>query len=147
MTTDPMTPGLTWPIKASFVDYVLGMEDGELNASDGATVSADHIFTFEPAGALSFRGDVRFVAHFGMLAVQIANPHIEFGPETAVLTVETGGQRFALATLVMPEPESTDTLLAWHGALPRLTPAGSSLFNGVYPPGHELDPLDIVVAR
>jgi len=160
------TAGLVWPIKASFVAYVLGMDDGELAASDGATVSAGNIFVFEPApvsaaanatananafdastrqGTLQFRGDVRFSAHFGMLSVQIADPSIEFGAESAVLTAASDGQRIPLATLALPEASTHDSQLSWHGVVPRLSKAGSSLFNGVYPPGEELDPLDITV--
>lgn len=160
-------PGLVWPIKASFVAYVLGMEDGELAAADGATVSATQVFTFEPAtasasptaspafdaatqrGTLAFRGDVRFVGHFGMLNVRIADPAIEFGPESIVLTAATGenGERIPLAILALPAPAVSDTLIAWHGVIPQLTTPGSDLFNGVYPRGQELDPLDIEISR
>lgn len=155
--------GLVWPIKASFVAYVLGMDDGELAASAGATVSTSRVFAFEAdtesnsatgadafdartrRGTLHFRGDVRFTAHFGMLSVQIFDPSIEFGAETVVLTVVTDGQRIPLATLTLPEASTNDSQLSWRGVVPRLSPAGSNLFNGVYPPGQELDLLDIVV--
>jgi hypothetical protein len=168
MTAETTTPGATglglvWPIKASFVAYVLGMEDGELSVADGATVSATQVFTFEPAtasapaagdptfdvatrqGTLSFRGSVSFVAHYGMLAVTISNPTIEFGQDSTVLAATTGDQRIVLAALSLPTPETEGSRLAWIGAVPRLTAAGADLFNGVYPAGHELDPLDIVV--
>jgi hypothetical protein len=155
--------GLLWPIKASFVAYVLGMDDGELEAGNGATVSASHVFAFEPAptsgsstggttfdastrqGTLRFRGEVRFTAHFGLLSVQISDPFIEFGTESVVLSAATDGQRILLATLTLPEAATHDSHLSWRGVVPRLSSAGSSLFNGVYPPGQELDLLDITV--
>jgi hypothetical protein len=150
MTAETATPGptgsgLVWPIKASFVAYVLGMEDGELSAADAPAVGDPAFDVATRQGTLDFRGSVRFVAHYGMLAVTIADPTIEFGPDSTVLAAATGDQRIALAALSLPTPETEGSRLAWIGAVPRLTAAGADLFNGVYPAGHELDPLDIVV--
>lgn len=148
--------GLTWPIKRSFVTYVLGMPDGQAGAVDGAWPLPDLtvVFAHDPsvgddevgAGGWAFRGDVRFAGHFGMLYVRIAHPWIVRTDEGAVLTIadpdgDDDSLRVPLATVTLEEVGPGQ----WASTAVALTAQGSELFNSVYPEGDPLDPFTVRV--
>jgi Htaa len=152
--------GLAWAIKRSFVAYVRRMPDGQGSISDGATVLGEDTILFPldggPAGgddadrSWAFRGDVRFKGHAGMLFVRVAAPLITLRGGQAELSIEDpyarpGAERVPLVTLQLepgPAPEGAEV---WLGSDARLTEAGSTLFNDVYPPGEPFERLSLIV--
>lgn len=152
-----MTVGLHWSIKASFVRYILGMQDGLYAITEDATVSPDFVFTypvkdvskFDPVtglGTLSFGGAVRFGGHGGALYVMIADPIVEITVTGAVLSakVDNDGERLSLVTL---DSGTTHTATpSWDSVPTFLTANGASLFIGQYPAGTPFDPLNITLA-
>ena len=156
--TDEQGPpefGLTWPIKRSFVTYVLGMPDGRAGAVEGAFPLPDLSVVFEhdpsvDAAALgdgwAFRGDVRFAGHFGMLFVRIADPWLVRTDDGVLLTIadpdaQDDGPRVPLATVTVEETGPGE----WASTSVALTAQGSELFNSVYPVGDPLDPFTLRV--
>lgn len=151
--------GLHWGVKGSFMDYIAAMSDSRATAVDGATPTSSNVLVFEPAIQpppkpedadllLSFRGDVRFSGHGGLLFVRIADPWIAVHRGRGVLTVLDPHQpdekpRLPLARLTLePQPES-DGIQIWLGQDVRLTEEGTGLFNDVYPAGETLEPLAV----
>lgn len=156
--TDEQGPpefGLTWPIKRSFVTYVLGMPDGRAGAVEGAFPLPDLSVVFEhdpsvDAAALgdgwAFRGDVRFAGHFGMLFVRIADPWLVRTDDGVLLTIadpdaQDDGPRVPLATVTVEQTGPGE----WASTSVALTAQGSELFNSVYPVGDPLDPFTLRV--
>ena len=156
--TDEQGPpefGLTWPIKRSFVTYVLGMPDGRAGAVEGELPLPDLSVVFEhdpsvDAAALgdgwAFRGDVRFAGHFGMLFVRIADPWLVRTDDGVLLTIadpdaQDDGPRVPLATVTVEQTGPGE----WASTSVALTAQGSELFNSVYPVGDPLDPFTLRV--
>lgn len=147
---------LEWGVKESFRRYVEATE-GEIEALEGATRTEDGAFVFpaqdvagaalepleaEPAGEARFTGAARFHGHGGMLAVYLADPAIEVGPEGWRLTAadsQRRDQRIVVAKLERPEPPAaggTELVLACA-----ITYDGGQLLGGHYPPGAPIDPV------
>ncbi len=161
-----MTTGLHWSIKASFVRYILGMQDGLYAITEDATVSPDFVFTypvkdvsgFDPAtglGTLSFSGAVRFGGHGGALYVMIADPIVEITATGAVFSakVDNDGERLDLVTVDFgktisgtPGSGRSEVFPSWDSVPTFLTATGASLFVGQYPAGTPFDPLNITLA-
>ena len=153
--------GLNWPVKASFVRYVLGMHDGVQAVTEGATADADFVFSFpvrdtsgfDPAtgfGLLHFTGAVRFGGHGGMLYVMIADPIVEITAAGALLSakIDNDGERVNIVTLTQIKafaPHITTTPLVIDAAT-ALTAEGASLFIGQYPVGTAFDELNITLS-
>ena len=158
---DPLPPlGLSWGIKRSFIDYISGLPDGSVSATEGATVAGASLFYFSPessdydvargTGVLRFRGDVRLAGHHGMLLVRILDPWITFTSGSGVLSISTGdggGQdRTVVAYLSPSKPLDADGSLVWEHVDVVISPEGSDLFDGQYAAGQPMDPLSIRVA-
>jgi hypothetical protein len=93
-------PVLSWGVKQSFRTYVEAA-GGSIEVGEGIGRDADGAFIFagaadapleidaggKPRGLGKFVGQVRFDAHGGMLSVFLADPWLEIGPETAILSV------------------------------------------------------------
>ncbi|MBK5237643.1 MAG: HtaA domain-containing protein [Actinomycetales bacterium] len=164
-----MTAGLHWSLKASFVRYILGMQDGVYAVTEDASADPEFVFTFpvkdisgfDPAtglGALQFRGAVRFGGHGGMLYVMIADPIVTVTAEGAVLSakVDNDGERLDIVNLDVPENgfgmeprglhHEPQPDLQWDSVATSLTAAGASLFIGQYPVGTAFDPLSITLS-
>ena len=152
-----MTVGLHWPIKESFVRYILGMQDGLYAITEDATVSPDFVFTypvkdvsgFDPAtglGTLTFGGAVRFGGHGGALYVMIADPIVEITATGTVLSakVDNDGERLDLVTLDFGTTTSGSP--RWNAVPTFLTANGASLFIGQYPAGTPFDTLNITLS-
>lgn len=150
--------GMAWPIKRSFVTYVLGMPDGRAGAVDGAWPRDDLsvVYAHDPSigpsdlgeGGWAFRGDVRFAGHFGMLFVRIADPWIVRTDSGAVLTIvdpdvdpadKNDTRRMPLAEVTLEQTGPGE----WASTRVSLTAQGSELFNNVYPAGDALDPFTL----
>lgn len=129
---------LRWGIKASLLEYVRGMGDGTVVATDGAAETTEGI-RFAGATGLAFRGAVTLTAHGGMLHVTIADPAI----------VETAsGWRLAITDPHDPSRRMTfATIAAFDGRLASgtaLTQDGADLFFGPYQRGTAIDDPSVV---
>lgn len=139
---EPNGLGLRWRIKDSFVRYVVGNAGGRYSLTGGADLVADRYFAFPfaengPDALPRFAGGVAFRAHGGMLRVAIVDPALRELDGRTVLTVGTGEEQLAIATLDIPAHDG-----GWVGAVPRLTEPGCDLFGGGYELGEPLDPLE-----
>lgn len=148
--------GLTWGVKRSFVSYVAGLDDGEFEATDGATMTPGHIFHFPLAstadfdsatglGTVQFRGRIRIGGHFGMMELLIRDPRLlitDRGAQLLAPDPDAGGRLTPLAELTISTARlSTQQPLT---DLPtELSPEGIVLFNRQYLPGEEMDPVTI----
>ena len=146
---------LTWGVKASFRSYVEAT-GGSITLSDGATRADDgsFIFTAAPGGDLSiapdgtatgsvrFLGTVTFEAHGGMLKSTITELGLESGADGFVLTALEGPMNKGRCTIAELGPVAV-------GAGDALTIVAKITFDGMYqiadnyPPGTELDPLQL----
>jgi hypothetical protein len=146
---------LTWGVKASFRSYVEAV-GGAITISDGATRNEDGTFVFEAlpggdlsiaadgsaTGAMRFQGTVTFAAHGGMLKSTLAELGLEAGPEGFVLTVldaPMNTRRCAIAKLG-PVEVGADNAVTVGTAI---TLDGLYQIADNYPPGTELDPLQL----
>ena len=137
---------LWWGVKASLVDYVLTMGEGRIVA-DHESVAPDgsRVFGFaaEPAEPLRFRGDLRFVAHGGMLDVRLRDPRAELGDSPALTADRVShleqASRLRIADLVRSADDSSWPGFVRFGAT--LTAEATALFDGMYPRGSELAPV------
>ena len=151
--------GLLWGIKRSFVAYVRRMPDGRGSIHDGAAPLGEDTLLFpvaEPpatadgARIWTFRGDVRFAGHAGMLFVRIAAPVLTVRDGQGELSIadpydRPGAARVPLVTVGLqpgPAPEGAEV---WLGSDVRLTEAGAELFNDVYQPGEPFEDLSVVL--
>lgn len=160
-----MTPGpagLLWAFKPSFVDYVARTPDGRAYLSGGVTANESNELLFEledhaaPADSdadhtFTFRGDVRFQAHLGMLFVRIAEPQVTLRDGEGELTVidseSADGGRVRLVTFSVSGPEISDRLRRWDAVDVRLADEGVPLFGDTYEAGEPFAPLTITVPR
>ena len=168
--TEPSPPastqpefGLRWGIKGSFLEYLQRMPDGKGWLGDGAVAVRTNEILFPPEQSgwrpspdgvpdrfWAFRGDVRFSGHFGMLFVRVAFPVLTLRGELAELTVAPledtkGAERLTLVTLRLAQQPSPQGIEIWRGTDVRLSGTGAGLFNDVYPPGEEFEPLTVTV--
>jgi hypothetical protein len=149
-------PGLTWGVKRSFVRYLSLLPDFRHAETDGAFLVSGSFFHFPhadddavpatgvgAAGPMRFRGEVRLTGHRGMLAVVIADPWVELRDGRTVLTVvdhrPDGAGRMPIA-LLRPTASVTGTFRRWTASL---TDEARWLFDDQYPPGEELDPVEV----
>jgi len=133
---------LRWGVKHSLIDYVLGVYDGAIEASDGATREPDATFVFEPDpagdedGVRRFRGRVRITAYDGQMHIELADPWVESdgdaGPTLTVFS-ELDGRRIPMARLAPRED-------GWSATL---TTLGADVLGPQYAPGAEIDPVRI----
>ena len=146
---------LTWGVKASFRSYVEAA-GGAVTLSEGATRAADGTFIFQAlpggdliiaadghaTGSVRFQGTVTFDAHGGMLNATLTELGLEIGSEGLVLTglaAPLKQDRCAIADLSVlnVDPNNGINLAA------RITLDGMYQIADNYPPGTELDPLQL----
>jgi hypothetical protein len=165
--------GLRWAIKPSFVDYVARARDGRAYLSGGAAVNANNELLFEldghavaaapgegdrgdgedqgahPGHTFTFRGDVRFTAHFGMLFVRIARPQVTVrgleGELTVVDPESPAGDQLRLVTFTVADQVTEDGVQRLEAADVRLTAEGAVLFGEVYQASEPFAPLMITI--
>lgn len=146
---------LTWGVKASFRSYVEAA-GGSSTLSDGATRADDGSFVFmavpggdlsiapdgSATGAMRFQGTVTFDAHGGMLKATLAELGIEAGTDGLVLTAleaPMNKDRCAIAQLGPVEIDADDAMTIRA----EITFDGMYQIADNYPPGTELDPLQL----
>ena len=163
-TAPPSLPfGLRWGIKSSFVEYIRRMPDGQGRLGAGAVPVGSLEVLYPPErgelhtlddGSIerswTFRGEVRFSGHFGMLVVRVAAPALTVRDGMAELSVadpsaQEGGERLPLVTLRLDPQPAPDGIELWHGTDVRLTAAGTGLFNDVYPEGEPFESLTVTL--
>lgn len=143
--------GLAWGVKESFLRYVRGMPDGAVRWRDGAAVTSDGEFYFPLARAsgaraarvLEFRGEVRFVAHRGLLSVTFKNPVVRMGESSGELRVRNGAGEETIGALQPPPPIVDGHVAMWQQTPVSLAGAGPELFGGAYAAGEPLAPLTV----
>lgn len=143
--------GFAWSVKDSFLQYIRSMPDGSIHWGEGASVTRDGQFYFPlvsvrqtPAGSdLQFGGEVRFLAHRGLLAVTLSAPLIRVSRTTAVLINGIDGARDELCQIDLPVQTHDDDVLMWLDAPVTLTSPGSDLFAGTYALHEVMAPMTI----
>jgi hypothetical protein len=151
---------LSWGLKQSFRSYVEGA-GGAIETGAGAQRAADGTFGFpaaageglrlgadgKPEGVGKFSGEVKCEAHGGMLKVFLADPSVEIGPASAVLSVfDTPGRdrRVAMADLDLAAATIGEGG-AW--VIPaKLSRDGWQVLGDHYPPSTPLDPVRLTLA-
>ena len=149
-------PGLYWPIKRSFVMYVLRIADGQVSGSPDVAVVDGGTFVFavcdDPADpdVHCFRGELRLQAHNGELFVRVANPRVELvvsGRSRIVIDHPDGGSGpVPLVTFVATASSDEDGPLHWTGSDVRLCVEAVPLFGGYYGEDEAFDDLVMIPA-
>ncbi len=145
------TSTLNWAIKDSLVAYISDLDDGELNASAGATRTDDG-FAFEGVsdtdfdrdtltGALTFRGSVALRGHGGMLNIVVTDPCVVLDNGSGEVRVSqpgaSDGRQLGIAKLGATLEGDTLTCTA------HLTVTGVNVLGPQYMPGAEIASLRI----
>jgi len=156
---------LRWAIKDSLQRYLIAA-GAEVSVANGCRYSHEGEFVFPAAepGARSgagrirgdaapsarrFTGDIRFLAHHGMLDVFLADPLLDAGPGTARLRVRLSPASQARTAIALVEWGASDA--AADGRLRRvlaatLTADGARVFGGGYAAGTPLAPITLLEA-
>ena len=156
MTADSATPGLHWSIKRAFVLYVARIADGQILGSPGLQMIDASTFVWAPTSSpaaqpgagtrLAFRGAVRFGAHNGALAFQVADPWIEITAERSHLSIAgEASARIPFVEFTAQEDVDDGSSRGWRGTDVRLSEAALPLFAGYYGAGEAFDDLRIVL--
>ncbi|WAH97745.1 HtaA domain-containing protein [Arthrobacter sp. MMS18-M83] len=149
---------LEWGIRRTFIEYVSGLDDGEITAEEPATVSGLGRFSFpaQPGseldpktgfGVLKFSGTAHASGHFGLMSVTITDPWIEIGLDCAALTIPdpdrdpVSGKRIALATLTLKTEDGSNV---WVDIASTLAVEAIGIFNRQYESGSAMDPVTVV---
>ena len=161
-----MSITLTWGVKQSFRAYVEAA-GGEVTLGGGTTRGADGAFVFVTAadsasdtisklglssqehrqhpavtGEGRFEGEVKFVAHGGMLSVFLADPRVESTAEGLVLTVADSPARDRRIAIVKLDAGAAGRDADGALTLPAaMTLDGMFLLGDHYPPGTVVDPV------
>ena len=155
ISTAPSASYLSWGIKDSFRDYLSRLADFSLNVEEGAFVGAGNAVCFPlDANATDGADDIVwaglghavFCAHGGMMRLSLKNPVVKQNSEEQVLAFELGSATdtdesdyFDVARLEeSPDEDSERRTLRTF-----LLPGATSLFNDMYDPHTELDPVII----
>ncbi|KQY59984.1 hypothetical protein ASD11_10810 [Aeromicrobium sp. Root495] len=161
--TTKRRPGLLqWGVKASFRSYITGpIAKGSVAVGGGAAASGgtyrfgQRSSTATPpsaVGTTSYRGNVTFAGHAGLLAMTFADPQVRVtSPSSGSLSVQVGGRRLDVASLALRNGSrsTAGNAVSYSGVPASLTAAGSSLFSydgsAFYPAGTAMDPVSFVV--
>ncbi|MBK0417715.1 HtaA domain-containing protein [Leucobacter sp. CSA1] len=162
---------LRWGVKESFRSYISGsIANGEWTTDNGAgyetpefiwSTDAGELSSDLESGTISFTGGVHFTGHGGALAMDLANPSIQFEGDAAYLLLDFGAtdtaqegapasSQLRAAKIELGEALSTEgDALTISGATTRLTSEGAAAFNGDYgdyAAGDEMDPVSLTAA-
>jgi hypothetical protein len=149
-------PGLYWPIKRSFVMYVLRIADGQVSGSPDVSVVDGGTFVFAASDDATapdvhvFRGELRLQAHNGELFVRVANPRVELvdGGRSRIVIDHPDGASGAvpMVTFVATACADEERPAHWTGSDVRLCVEAVPLFGGYYGEDEAFDDLVIVPA-
>lgn len=148
--------GLYWDVKRSFVSYVAGNPDGQVYGADGAETDGGGTFRFPleafrrfPSGLeAEFAGEVRFVAHGGLLSVPLVRPAIRFDGDRGELSVSAGASRgrVTIADVAVAAPAVVgEEWLVFPPLATALTAEGAAMFGDVYPQGEPFEPVRVAL--
>lgn len=146
-------PALHWRLRSSLIDYLNGLPDGEVRASDGATQDCSGRFHFangeRGVDSIRWTGRVELSGHHGMLHVAFREPELSFADSQPVLravcwdpVAEVWGPA-TLATL-RPQGEPRPSSGEWV-ADARLHEDGAELLGRMH--YWEGQPLDVVTVH
>ncbi|GAA5192246.1 hypothetical protein GCM10023346_13740 [Arthrobacter gyeryongensis] len=149
--------GLVWGVKASFLNYLAHTGDATTSVIGAAAPTTTGRFYFGPDAAqivdptaetmtLKFCGEVQFLAHHGVLRVEICDPWVTFSGSGSYLSIaipNTQGTRIPLASLEFAPPSVTEGVAMWSALPTRLTAEGIAIFDGFYSEGESFDPVTI----
>jgi hypothetical protein len=160
-TSTPSGAGfLRWGVKASFREYVSGpIAQGSIDLAGAGRSGSQFIFgqsqsveSLSELTTINYGGGVRFLGHSGVLNVSLANPRITIiSPQTAILSVEVGGNRISMASLNLQAARitTTDTFVSYDNVPATLLASGQSVFSfqgtSFYQAGEALDPVSFGV--
>lgn len=144
---------LWWEFKPSFVQYVIALDDGQIDLEGrrSPTEGDPRWFRFSsdsrvgaasPLGQIQFYGSLKFTGHQGMLCVTLTDPRLEIEGDQGSIFVSDGGDdgwETALADLTLIASESDRSVWRTH-----LTEVGTDLFMGRYLPG---DPMGRLILK
>ncbi|MGN6128579.1 MAG: HtaA domain-containing protein [Humibacter sp.] len=139
---------LEWPIRRSLVEYVDGLEDGEVTLVDGAESSPDG-FRFPSAGrsddgVLRFSGSVVLTGYEGALTFPVVEPWIEPEDDAFQLTIQDPADPAARMRLVsIAQLESQPDRSKLGSGVTLATPGSLLLVFGPYVAGKPFDDLRI----
>jgi hypothetical protein len=154
---------LSWGVKASFRSYVTGpIAHGAISVSGGARADGggyrfgQSATTADPpraTGTSTYRGQVRFSGHSGVLDLAMGSPRVQVtSSSSAVLSMAVSGfGRVQLASLDLGDGRRSagSDWVGWSGVPARLTTAGAKVFSyqgsAFYPAGTALDPVSFVI--
>lgn len=154
---------LSWGVKASFRSYVAGpIAHGAITVSGGARADGggyrfgQSATTADPPRAIgtsTYRGQVRFSGHSGVLDLAMSSPRVQVtSSRSAVLSMAVSGfGRVQLASLDLGDGRRSagSDWVGWSGVPTRLTAAGAKVFSyqgsAFYPAGTALDPVSFVI--
>lgn len=162
---------LAWGVKESFRSYISGsIANGEWTTENGAGYETPNFLWATDTGSvdeelgsgeIAFIGSVHFTGHGGALAMDLADPVIEFDGDDAYLLLNIGatdnaeeeapeGGEVRAAKLQLDGALDTQTdQFTITEATVRLTSAGANAFNGEYgsyAAGDEMDPVSVSAA-
>lgn len=142
---------LRWPVKRSFVSYVLALFDGEAAISDEVRVNEDE-FVFPLTATrdsgneqiFQFSGELRFVGHAGLLAVRLADPRLTIAPGSCTISVEDRrDRRTDLVRLGDAQPVDLCGSMRWDDV--RLLSGAVPIFGENYIEGARFDPVSLEI--
>lgn len=141
-------PELHWSVKSSFVDYVVNLRDGVVQADEGAEVGETE-FTFaydgleDSDGALNIRfcGRLAMAGHGGYLWVMFAYPHVQISAEGVVLRIrDTRHDQQHLPFATLSAHRVAGDVIMWEASLHR---ESTWMFEDRYAAGSFVDPIQM----
>lgn len=157
---------LTWGVRSSFRNYILGpIANGSITFLGSSTTASSYtwggatgsINTKDAAGRAGWSGSLVFSGHGGLLDLRISNPRIQITNASTAYVIATvyatnsSGQvvedgQVTLAQVALPAGAISGDSVSVSGASTWLTSAGAAAFGGFYSAGDALDPISFSLA-
>lgn len=142
-----MEKALEWGLRASFLEYVDGIDDTHIDCNGVDRVRGGFRFPLAPrtvgedVSNLLSTGSLTITAHRGFLRVLLRDPAVELGSGSYVLTADIGSPgRTVVCRLFGPRLEDESGLT--YDA--KLAEDGVRLFGDIYPVGTEMSPVRLI---
>lgn len=139
---------LRWAVKSSLATYVEGAA-GRITTSEPASTQGDeYVFPLaerrpgSDGERFCFSGEVRFIAHGGLLDLVIRDPWVH--ADRAGWTLSIYDQRATDGRVLLAQLEANDSSTSPLVFTARLTSTGAAVFDFNYPPGAELAPVALL---
>ncbi|TBO56345.1 hypothetical protein EYS09_28440 [Streptomyces kasugaensis] len=160
---------LDWGVKKSFREYVTGpIGGGKAELGGGAATSGagyrfpkghGSVDTGKSALTADFNGSVRFLAHSGALDLKFGNLKVKVNGTKGTLVADVSAKSRASGKVTTTQAMPVADLAVPAGALTpvknvvtldkvpaKLTAAGATAFDNMYPAGQALDPVTLAVS-